>query len=393
MSDVAKSWFSLLIAAVLGVTVVFFTAANPARAQEPAETPDADPAVVDPNTPVGPGDSVAASGAAPKEKDEKAEKERASSKSGAEENCQVSEKNKTQYAKELEAICKSECGGGDKVCFDVSNMALACPATPDDVAAGDSLEVLVFGVKSCNSDAITVSSATKKNLDSLFDGAKKEESGLADAKLVELKKRSSITVSSDESVIGLAVTVAYGEAKKVTHKMSVSHGKYYLSTALLLPLSANTRYEAVSGASDGEPILRQRDDLHFVPSVALNIFLFGGKEKGLPFFVSPSFNRSFANLVALQVGAGLDFSDPKPPLYGGLLFEPIQGVGISTGVSLKYMDVLNEDAEVGMLVRDKSDLPVDENYTARPYIGLTLSNRVVDAILAARSGFAGKSIQ
>lgn len=293
------------------------------------------------------------------------------------------------------SACATRCSG-DTLCLRADTGTSLCASPKSEIHAGAVLTVKVFGPAGCR-DPIELSSATRKRLDTVFEaqepsGEKAAQSGTV--QLIELKS-AQVTVSSDTAVAALEIIfLRKHEPNPVSssHLLNVLHGYYYVSLGALLPVVPDGKQVAVArpGATDREPTLAVEQDIYFTPALALNIFPFGGKSRGQVFCCRSG--RSLQELLGLQAGVGLDFSKP-PALFGGVILEPIAGVGFSGGLALIQADVLNDDVAEGMLLRDSSALPVHRTYQPRAYFALTLSLDIIDTVVAAKNRLGGKSVQ
>jgi hypothetical protein len=299
---------------------------------------------------------------------------------------------------DLKALCMSKCTGGDTLCLRADTGSLACEDAPQTIGAGAELKVLVLGVQAQDCiDTIQVTTFEGRRLESLWEAPEFGgfQNGKEEQQKVAVVKELAVTASSETSVVTLGVRFVRTREGDTpidrTHLIEIDHGRYFLRVGVLLPIVPDGRQHALAtlSPSDGEPTLRLTRDLYVMPALALNAFPFGGKSRGKVFCCG---KRPLAELLGVQVAVGFDLSQP-PPIFAGGLLEPIAGFAVSGGISFIQADVLNPDAAEGMLLRDPSALPVHREYIPRGYIGLTLSTEIIETLLAARTGLAGKKVQ
>ena len=228
-------------------------------------------------------------------------------------------------------------------------------------------------------------------------------------------EEQKITVPKDDSVQRLEVKFS-SDVSKATYKnlssakdsvsISVVQGRYFLDLGLMVPAVIEGRRRVVAEESPASGARTLAVD-HDVPrpslAVMLNVFP-GGRRAGIfhafaerercnpakaSYFECKQRNhrRNAANSLGFQVGLDLDLSDPADAFFLGGLFEPVTGLSLNAGISLRKGQFLPAGRRVGQLIADDDDLASQTRYMVRPYIGLTFSLDIVRAIIA----YSGKA--
>lgn len=163
-----------------------------------------------------------------------------------------------------------------------------------------------------------------------------------------------------------------------TEHVPVNLGYSYFSVALLVAAT----YKA------DRHVLRDLDTTsdHAVgPGLALNIFP-GGRQRGVIGYLRrcglgswAHARRCLANNVGFQIATDLDLTDPTDKLYLGLVFEPVAGLALVGGVSLRKVDVV-PPAGALPAVEAMGNSPSETRYVTRGYVGVTITLDLLDTI-------------
>jgi hypothetical protein len=264
------------------------------------------------------------------------------------------------------------------ICYDRHGELIANDALPDVVHPGDTVTVLVITNVAGDVQDITVTFAEQKNQDHLLDNdddkrTKARALALAPPPYVALPFASQpVADDSTELTIRFVRTTLPAS----TRVIRVDLGYSYYSVALL-----------VASTFKGERrVLRNLDTIadHAVdPGLALNVFPFG-RQRGVIGYLRKchvvSTQRCLSNMFGFQLGTDLDLTSPTDKLYTGLVFEPVAGLALVSGVSLRKVQVVPAAGALPAVEAMDGSIPGDSRYVARGYVGITITLDLLDTI-------------
>ena len=278
------------------------------------------------------------------------------------------------------AACDKVCGTGT-LCLRADTGEFACDGDDDqtEVAEGTTLTIKIVGPaglqEACQACSEWELSTTQLHrLDRVFEKPKGKQAGESPPAFVPYKSLD-VQASEDTEVRAIRATFSRRPKPKTTcspqidavRDININHGHYYLSAGVLVPFVVNgsrsVTTSPVAGTSNKE--LRVEEDLHVTAALMLNVYPFGGRERGSVWSFSPD------------------------QFYFGAVFEPIAGLSANAGVAVLRGQFPPDGFEAGMLVTEGAPEP-DKRYMARFYAGLTMSLDILDTMMAAKSAIAGK---
>jgi hypothetical protein len=287
-------------------------------------------------------------------------------------------------ASALEVFQSSNCSDSLIVCITRDGALMDGDVWPSP-RPGDKVTVIVITNVAADTDAVSVSFAGHKSDETLFAPDSDAEISLSlnhelnvDLNYVPLRFISdSIASDSIEVDVDFVRTGANSkDGTRSSHRLDVDLGYSYFSVALLVAAT----YKA------DRRVLRDLSTVsdHAVePGLALNIFP-GGRQRGVIGFVrrctwdAPA--RCFANVVGFQVGTSLDLANATNKLYAGIVFEPIAGLALVGGVSLRKIAVVPSNGALPPIETTDGTSPSDSRYVVRGYIGLTFTLDLITTI-------------
>jgi hypothetical protein len=159
--------------------------------------------------------------------------------------------------------------------------------------------------------------------------------------------------------------------------IQVDRGYSYFSIALLVAATLN-------GERRVQRNLSVVTDTAVEPGLTLNIFPFG-REIGTIGYVrhGGSVPRWIANNFGFQVGTDLDLKTPVDKLYAGVVFEPVAGLALVGGVTLRELAVVAPGGAVSPTIPMGDMSTSATRYAVRGYLGITLTLDLLKSISAA----------
>jgi hypothetical protein len=121
------------------------------------------------------------------------------------------------------------------------------------------------------------------------------------------------------------------------------------------------------------------------PGLALNVFP-GGRQRGVIGYarrcLTSTVSRCLANNLGFQLATDLDLTAPTDKLYAGLVFEPVAGLAVVGGVSLRKVNVVPSAGELPALEATDGSAPTNTRRILRGYVGITITLDLLNTISA-----------
>jgi hypothetical protein len=267
------------------------------------------------------------------------------------------------------------------ICYDRHGELLG-DDEPASLRPGNVVTVVVITDRTADKQAITVGFAEQKSLDRPFPDP-------APAAFVKglgghRPDHFALTFPSEpiaDDTSELTIRFARAPDPPRTQVLQVDLGYSYYSVAFL-----------VAATFDGNRrVLRDLSTVtdHAVdPGLALNVFPFGRQRGVLGYLRKCAVlrpGRCAANMIGLQLATDLDLTSPTEKIYGGVVFEPIAGLAVTGGVSLRKVEVVPAPGALPALDAMDRPFPSDRRYVARGYVGITITLDLLDTIAKAGS--------
>ena len=261
---------------------------------------------------------------------------------------------------------------------------------PPDVRPGDGVTVIVLTqAADKDKDIISVTFQGRKSQEIAFEGPSKsgDSAGSADARTGSAPEPFIGLPFSSEPVPDDVLDFEITFRRKATpdkdviklqqqRMIPVYHGYSFYSVALIV---------AATFKGDRH-VLRDLDTTadHAVdPGLALNIFPFGRERGRIGYLLTCKagrIGRCLADMVGFQLATDLDLRDPTDKLYIGLVFEPVAGLGLAGGVSLRKVAVVPSPGALPATEVMTGAAPTDTRYVVRGYIAVTMTFDLLDTI-------------
>lgn len=277
---------------------------------------------------------------------------------------------------ELADACREHCEGSNTICFRVDTAEQVCGSPPESVGAGQTLILRVIGPEGCSAD-VEIGTSTVRSRERLFRDPSKTERLLA-IRIVVLKELS-VDVSDDVKFTAVKVEVSSNAADAPgSLVIPIDHGRYYADLGVMAAFMPQGSREIVRTPVPGvaERRLSIEEDWSIRPAIVLNLYPFGGRDRGAICPMCES--RPLQNLISAQLGIDYDVSDLGRGFFGGFALEPISGISVGGGLALVRGEFLPDGFEEGMLVT--SNFEPREQRVLRAYFGVTLSLEVLTTI-------------
>jgi len=281
------------------------------------------------------------------------------------------------------------------ICLD-RNGDLYADTWPGTVQVGDKLTVLVVTTENRAVEdraGLSVTFQGRKSTESLLPGgvpagaaAAPQDPGKAQNAIVTLAYPSDPV---GEDIVNFAITFAHprltdSPGVSLTQVIHVDLGYSYYNVALLVAATFKgdrRTFRDLSTVSD-----------HAVePALALVVFP-GGRERGILGYARRGEAggwRWLANNIGVQIGADLDFTDPTDKLYAGVVFEPVAGLAVAGGVTLRKVSVIPSMGGLPALEAMDGTAPSDQRYVVRGYVGVTLTLDLLKTISSIGTSIRG----
>jgi hypothetical protein len=293
---------------------------------------------------------------------------------------------------------------------------------PTPLRPGDVVSIKVIGCKALYADGVTFVLSVRHiaSTDRLFKEAVDATEGLksdgscpplcTDPNDIVVLEEAAFTVPKDESLSTFAIDFerkaagSFVTGARSSHEIAVIQGRYFIDLGILVPAVLGGRRSVVTVDAGGRAELEVRQRMPPpAPAVMLNVFP-GGRRLGVfqsfgevgrcdpakaEFFECRRARnrRNAANSLGVQVGMDLDFTDATDAFYLGALFEPVTGLSVNVGASLRKGEFLRPGVAQGQIVTDPTDAAPDRGLMIRPYFGITLSLDIIRTV----ASFAGRA--
>jgi hypothetical protein len=303
----------------------------------------------------------------------------------------------------------NHCARSLTICLDrggeLISVVKPAEALPGSVHTGDKLTVLVLTSQHDEDHkVVTVSFEGRRSLDALFPAAVDAAArarGLSataakipdDPPLVEFLPLSFVSdpAAADLEDLTISFQRTPGKAEpgaETQYVVSVDRGHSYYSVAFLLAATYKADRQVLRD-------LATTSDHAVDPGLALNIFPFG-RQQGVIGYLrkcpAVGLRRCLANTVGFQIGTDLDLTNPTDKLYVGLVFEPVAGLALVGGVSLREVAVVPPAGALPALEAMDGAAPTDTRYVARGYVGVTITLDLLETISATGTKIRGVKV-
>ena len=282
----------------------------------------------------------------------------------------------TGHYDQIDDWCRLECSDL-RVCLRADDGQPLCGGLPRRVAGGDVVIVRVVGPEQC-SDRIRLRTATVP--DGEPPASPHAHGGLA--VLRELSVRTSRELDASAIHIDFARTHADTHVD-AQYEIPIERRRSYVEAGLLIPLVVDGKraIETAYVPGTAERALRVVEDDVVFAALVLNLYPLGGRRRDLAYCCSkPVALDWLSDLLALQVGIDVDFTNLRDRFFAGALLEPIAGLGIGGGVALVQGQVLGGGFAEGMILEDEQPVARRSAYFVRGYFGLTASTALLRTI-------------
>lgn len=187
------------------------------------------------------------------------------------------------------------------------------------------------------------------------------------------------------SEITLQKRIGTASGKEKTIGFEIVHGRFFLQVGVLLPFVYNGQ-RSIVGAETG-------DGMRVTPYVSRDVAITGalsltvipwGRDKGR----ISSFDscRGFGQGFGFQIAKDFNFSALGDWYLGGL-FQPVTGVSLSVGWSLRQGEFLKDGARRTAVYENEASIPTDKRYMLVPYVGVTFTQEALEGLVNAVAGF------
>lgn len=283
----------------------------------------------------------------------------------------------SQVVSVKDVILASHCERELVICYDHRGELIGNDDEPVALHPGNVVTVVVITNDAADKQAITITFAEQKNRDRLFpDQPIPARIGVKDSPPLNYFTLPfhSDPIADDSSELTIRFVRVADPPK--TRVLQVDLGYSYYSVALLVATTfdGNRRvFRDLSAVTD-----------HAIePALALNVFPFGRQRGVIGFLRKCSvlrWQRCAGNMIGFQVATDLDLTSPTEKLYAGVVLEPIAGLALTGGVSLRKVDVVPTAGALPSLEAMDGSAPTDRRYVARGYLGITITLDLLDTI-------------
>lgn len=277
----------------------------------------------------------------------------------------------------------SDCGRDLVICYDKNGDLFLDRDShkrdylPVNVRPGDIVKVIIFTDDAGDQRNLSVTFQGKKSQETPFEppGAAKRTFAPATAKQLIAIPFSSDPVPEDATDFEISVFRMNGAAGW-QELIPVDHGYSFYSVALLVAATYKGDRHVLRD-------LETTSDHAVDPGLALNIFPFG-RERGRVGYIRTCrrgrIQRCLADMIGFQLATDLDLRDPTDKLYAGLVFEPVAGLGLSGGISLRKVAVVPPLGALPATEAMTGAAPADMHYVLRGYVAVTMTFDLLDTI-------------
>lgn len=303
-----------------------------------------------------------------------------------------------------EAMREAHCERTLTICYDRNGKLVAGSAPPEGLPAavrvGDKLTVVVLTTElDSDKSTVAVTFQGRQSLDTLLpkpvEPLRDRTMSLTEDVLPD--SYAVITFPAPDPVPEDAVDFAIsflrapvGSAPGADSEVEipVERGYSYYSVAFLVAATFKADRHVLRD-------LGTTSDHAVDPGLALNVFPFGRQQGVIGYLRKCTwrrFGRCLANTVGFQIGTDLDLTNPTDKLYVGAVFEPVAGLAIVGGVSLRKVAVVPPAGALPALEAMDGSSPTDSRYVARGYVGVTITLDLLDTISSTGTKIKGVKV-
>lgn len=288
------------------------------------------------------------------------------------------------YPSRAEAVKAVGCGAHLVICYDRNGKPLSGQGKLL-VRPGDKVTLVVITDQPADSvpGVVSVKFEGRKSDEQTFPAAPPAP-GVLVAGGVDAISFVSDAVAADSLELSVDFTRAdaNGGGASKTSSIPVTLGYSYFNVALLVAATFDGNRKVL-------PDLSTAVDHAIEPALALNVFP-GGREQGVLGYARrcmvTSFKRCVANNLGFQVATTLDLTNATDRFYAGLVFEPVAGLAVVGGVSLRKVAVVPAGGALPPVEAMDGSAPSDSHYAVRAYVGVTLSLDLLTTISQVGTG-------
>lgn len=298
-----------------------------------------------------------------------------------------------------EAFHVNHCERPLTICYDrdgeLFSYGKGVEVMPAAVRVGDKVAVLVLTQQKDNDASMTVTFLTRRSQERLLADAPPSESPVRAEKSLRSTNEPRLPPSYDalrpfvsdpvpDDVVDFTITIqrrALGKDKGIdkTDVIFVDLGYSYYSVALLVAATFKGDHHVLRDLST-------TSDHAVDPGLALNVFPFGRQRGRIGYLAKcrlggwAQAGRCAANMIGFQLGADLDLTNPTDKLYAGVVFEPVAGLALVGGVTLRKVAVVPPAGALPVLEAMDGSSPEDTRYVTRGYVGITITLDLLNTI-------------
>ncbi len=283
-------------------------------------------------------------------------------------------KNDYGTANAVAAFTAADCSDRTVYCVDASGYPVPSEQRDPHLRAGETLNVKLFGPDTCDT-ILTVSTDTKRSSVTLFPvttGPNPTKRGAGESTIKQLAT-AKVAVDADTDSVTIFVARTDVDQRVEGISLGIVQPRYYLDVGMLVaftPYFQQVSTSRIPGLQD--QFIRETNTIRAAAAITVNYFPFGQ-------YSQPRFTGYHG--LGFQAGIGGNLARLGDEFYMGILWEPIPGAGISTGLALLEMQQLQPDYPTGALVQP-NDVPKDTFLGPRWYFGVSLNTHVFQTLLS-----------
>lgn len=271
----------------------------------------------------------------------------------------------------------AQCTDSDVLCLGTDGTSFNGKELPS-IAEGEKLTVKVLSLDAADSGRYQVLLTTIHNLNSLTEtrraDAADEEASVA-FKLVA----SATSSAAGEKDVSIGYELQYRDSKDYadvsTGRVKIDHGTYYFEFGLGVPIVYHGTRKAMTPTEISEST---------EPAAAIAVLYFPwGRHKN-----QIDYHDHLWSSLGVLAGTDFDFSTVEKEFHLGLAYSPIQGLGVSAGLSLVPAQFLVGSA----MITTNGTINTATHEVLRPYIGFFITTDFLSTASQAKTalGSVGK---
>lgn len=266
----------------------------------------------------------------------------------------------------------AQCTDPDVVCLDTDGTRF--DDQPDrTLSEGEKLTVRVLSLDPADSGRFRVVLTSAHNLDTLTRTTR-EAAAAGAGDLTFTVVASSTSAAAGENAVSIGYELQRRDSEKATYahvstgRVKVNHGNYYFEFGLGLPVV----YHGTREARTATEIAVSTE-----PRAAIAVLYFpAGRHKG-----QIDYHRGPWSSLGAFVATDFDFTTVQKDVHVGIAYSPIQGLGISAGLSLvpaQFLVGSSATTTNGMINTATHEV-------VRPFVGLFVTTDFLDTASKAKT--------